>query len=146
MRVIAGILGALLLVLAGSEAAHAEASPPTGERPFVVLPKPGKKIPLDAGRYFVFSFSKRPAMETIVVKVEVFTDDGRKDTSLEVLGDADMPSMKGAHALGNRPFQLSKKGAYLLPVTFVMPGDWEVYFTFRRGETVVFTGRYAFDI
>lgn len=120
-----------------------------GEEPgasCVALAKPGKKIPLGAGHYFVYSFSKKPAMETIVVKVEVFTNDGRRDTSFVVKGDADMPSMKGAHTLGDQPFKLSKKGDYLLPITFVMPGYWEVSFTFLKDGAVVLRGKYAFDI
>jgi hypothetical protein len=126
---------------AASAAAGAESGPSV-----VPLPKPGKEIGLDADHYFIFSFDKRPAMETIIVKVEVCDRDGARDTSFEILGDADMPSMRGAHALGDRPFHLNKKGVYLLPVTFVMPGDWQVSFTFRKGGAVVFKGAYAFDI
>jgi hypothetical protein len=140
------VLAAAAAAGAGEAVAPAAAPAPGSGLPSVLLTKPGKPIPLDAGHYFVFSFDKRPAMETIIVKVEVFTNDGRKDSSFEVLGDADMPSMRGAHARGEQPFKRSRKGDYLLPITFVMPGDWEVSFTFLKDGAVVFRGRYVFAI
>jgi hypothetical protein len=147
MRILTGLLLALDAGAAARAAerphvaGHVESGPA-----FIALPKPGRKIPLGAEHYVVFSFSKKPAMETIIVKVEIFTNDDRRDTSFVVKGDADMPSMKGAHARGDQDFKRSKKGDYLLPITFVMPGDWEVYFTFLKDGAVLFRGRYAFDI
>jgi len=141
MRYLGFFSALLLLAVAANVSAGAESGPSV-----VPLPKPGKEIALDAEHYFVFSFDKRPAMETIIVKVEIYAKGGAQDTSFEILGDADMPSMRGAHALGDRPFRLNKKGAYLLPVTFVMPGDWEVSFTFRKGGVLVFKGAHALDI
>ncbi len=57
-----------------------------------------------------------------------------------------MPSMRGAHEMGERAFQLSRKGVYLLPIPIVMPGEWEVRFTVSRGEAVIFRGGYTFDV
>ncbi len=110
------------------------------------LPSPGTKVPLDGDHYFVFGFDKKPKLGTIIMKVEIFTRDGVKDTSFEVLADSGMPSMKGAHETGERPFALSKKGAYLLPVNIVMPGDWEVRITIKKDGKVVFRGSYQFDV
>jgi hypothetical protein len=147
MRALSGLLAALLLAGVPGEAAPAAAASAPSAPLFAPLPKPGRKVPLGSDHYFAFSFSKKPAMETIIVKVEIFTNDGRKDAAtFEVAGDADMPSMKGAHARGDQPFKRNKKGDYLLPITFVMPGDWEVYLTFLKDGAVVFRGAYAFDL
>ncbi len=129
-------------------AAHRIDKSPSAEKPaaHAPLPGPGKKVPLADGYYFIYGFDKKPKLGTVIMKVEVFTKDGKKDTSLEVKGDAGMPSMRGAHETGERPFQLSKKGDYLLPVNIVMPGDWEIRLTFFRGGKVVFRGRYNFDV
>jgi len=80
------------------------------------------------------------------MKVEIFTKDGKKDTSYEVKADSGVPSMKGAHESGDQPFQLSKKGDYLLPINVVMPGGWEVRFTFLKDGKVVSRGSYQFDV
>jgi nitrous oxide reductase accessory protein NosL len=129
---------------------HVVAAAPAGDAlpapVFAPLPKPGKKIPIDQDRYFIFSFDRKPSMDTAILKVEVYTKDDRKDTSLEVRGNADMPSMKCQSGRPDRSFKLSKKGDYLLPFTFGMPGDWEVYLTFLRGDTAIFRGKHAFEI
>lgn len=110
------------------------------------MPAPGKKVPLGSGYYMIYGFDKKPRLGTAIMKVEIFTEDGKKDTSLEVKADADMPSMRGAHASGEKAFQISKKGDYLLPVRIVMPGDWEVKFTVSKDGKVIFRGKYDFDV
>ena len=110
------------------------------------LPKPGAKVSIDAGHYFIYGFDKAPKIGMAIMRVEVFTRDGKRDTSFVVKGDADMPSMRGAHSTGDKDFSLSAKGVYLLPVRLVMPGDWEVRFTFVKDGKVVFRGAYLFDI
>jgi hypothetical protein len=111
-----------------------------------ILPKPGAKIPLGATHYFTFGFTKPPKLGTAIMRVEIFTRDGVRDTSFVVKGDADMPSMRGAHASGDKEFSLSAKGMYLIPVRLVMPGDWEVSFTFIKDGKKVFRGVYLFDL
>lgn len=110
------------------------------------MPGPGKKVPIGEGSYLIYDFDKPLKMGRVIMKVEVFTADGQKDTSLEVKADADMPSMRGAHGTGDRPFQLSKKGDYLLPVSIVMPGDWEIKLTVLKAGKVIFRGRYNFNV
>ena len=44
------------------------------------------------------------------------------------------------------PLKLNKAKNYLLPVSVVMPGDWEVVLTFRAGERIVFRGAIRFDV
>jgi hypothetical protein len=80
------------------------------------------------------------------MRVEIFSLNGVHDTSFVVKGDADMPSMRGAHTAGDKDFSLSAKGIYLLPVRLVMPGDWEVSFTFMKEGKPVLRGVYLFDL
>ncbi len=113
---------------------------------FPSMPGPGKKVSIGNDYYFVYGFDKKPKLGTTIMKVEVFTKNGKKDTAFEVKADSGMPSMKGAHESGDRSFKLSKKGDYLLPIDIVMPGDWEVRFTFLKDGKVIFTGSYQFDV
>ena len=113
---------------------------------FPSMPPPGKKVTIGSDHYIIYGFDKKPKLGTIIVKVEIFTRDGNKDTSFEVLADSGMPSMKGAHETGEQPLQVSKKGAYLLPVNIVMPGDWEIRITIKKDGKVVFRGSHQFDV
>ncbi len=108
--------------------------------------KPGDKIALDADHYFVFSFDKQPKLGTAIMRVEVFTRDGARDTSFTVAGDADMPAMRGAHSSGSKQFALSNKQVYLLPVSLVMPGEWELKFSFEKNGKKVLVGAYRFKV
>jgi YHS domain-containing protein len=116
------------------------------EKDYQPLPSPGKKVPLGAHHYFVYGFAQAPKLGTAIMRVEVFTLDGRPDTTFVVKGDADMPSMRGAHSTGARKFALSARGTYLLPIPLVMPGDWEVRFTFEREGKTVLRAAYLFDL
>jgi hypothetical protein len=117
-----------------------------GAAVYPVMSEPGKKVQIGNGYYLVYVFDKQPKLGTIIMKVEIFTKEGKKDTSFEVKADTDMPSMRGAHATGNRPFVLSKKGDYLLPINIVMPGDWEIKLTVIKDGKVVARGRYNFNV
>ncbi len=110
------------------------------------LAKPGEKITLDTDHYFTYGFTKPPKMGTAIMRVEIFKQDGSHETSFVVKGDADMPSMRGAHSSGEKNFTLSAKGEYLLPINLVMPGDWEVRLTFEKGGKTVYRGAYLFDL
>jgi hypothetical protein len=113
---------------------------------FQTLPGPGAKIPLDTEHYFTYSFAKTPKLGTSIMRVEIFTRNGSRDTSFAVKGDADMPSMRGVHSSGDKDFSLSAKGIYLLPVRLVMPGDWEISFTFLKKGKPLYRGSYLFDL
>jgi len=108
--------------------------------------KTGQKHWIGEQYYFIYDFDKKPQMGTIIMKVQVFSKDDKQDTSLEITGGADMPSMRGAHSTGDKPFQLNKKGDYLLPVNVVMPGDWEVVLTFFKDKKPIFTGSARFNV
>lgn len=113
---------------------------------YPTMPGPGKKVPVGNDYYLIYGFDKKPKLGTVIMKVEIFTNEGKKDTSLEVKADADMPSMRGAHATGDQPFKLSNKGDYLLPINIVMPGDWEVKFTVLKDGKVIFRGSHQFNV
>ena len=122
------------------------APPATTERGYQILPKPGEKVALDVDHYFTYGFDKPPKMGAAIMRVEIFTRSGERNTTFVVKGDADMPSMRGAHSSGDKDFSLSNKGVYLLPVRLVMPGDWEITFNFLNNGKTVFRGAYLFDL
>lgn len=132
-----GICGSLPLSAAPAPAAKAGYHP---------LTKAGEKVPFDAGHYLTFGFDTPPKLGMAIMRVEIFSRDGKRDTSYTVKGDADMPSMRGAHSAGERAYALSKKGVYLMPVRLVMPGDWEVSFTILKDGKAVYRGAYLFDL
>jgi hypothetical protein len=141
------IMVALLLLINEQSIPSAFAASPTSlKRDYQLLQKPGEKIPIGANNYFTYGFTKPPKLGTAIMRVEIFTRDGARDTSFIVKGDADMPSMRGAHASGDKDFSLSAKGIYLLPVRLVMPGDWEVSFTFIKDGKKLLRGVYLFDL
>jgi hypothetical protein len=113
---------------------------------YPAMPGPGKKVSVGKEYYFVYGFDKKPKLGTMIMKVELYTPDGKKETSLEVKADSGMPSMRGAHESGDRAFKLSKNGAYLLPIDIVMPGGWEIRFTILKEGNVIFRGSYQFDV
>ena len=113
---------------------------------FLPMPDPGKKVPIGNGYYLIYGLDKRPKLGTVIMKVEVFTGEDKKDTTLELKADAGMPSMGGAHETGDKAFTLSKKGDYLLPINIVMPGDWEIRLTVSKEGKVIFRGKYNFDV
>jgi len=126
-----------------------DASAASGAKQMLVyppMPGPGKKVPIGSGHYLIYGFDKKPKLGTLIMKVEIFTREGKKDTSMDVKADAGMPSMKGAHETGDRPFKLSKKGDYLLPIDIVMPGDWEIRLTLLKEGKVIFRGSHQFDV
>jgi hypothetical protein len=108
--------------------------------------KAGQKTWIGEDYYFIYEFDKKPQMGTIIMKIQVFTKGGKQDSSMEITGSADMPSMKGAHSSGEQPFKLNKKGDYLLPVNVVMPGDWEVILSFSKDKKPIYTGSVRFNV
>jgi len=113
---------------------------------FATMAGTGKKVPIGNGAYLIYTFDKKPKLGMVILKVDVYTADGKRDTSLEVLGDSGMPSMRGAHETADQPFKLSRKGEYLLPVNIVMPGDWEIRMIIKKDGKVIFRGSHKFDV
>jgi hypothetical protein len=113
---------------------------------YPAMAEPGKKVPFGDGYYLIYGFDKKPKMGMVILKVEIFTKEGKKETSFEVKADAGMPSMRGAHDTGEKPFKLSNKGDYLLPVNIIMPGDWDIRLTISKDGKVLFRGRHNFNV
>lgn len=122
------------------------ASAPAVKTGYQPLTKPGEKISFDADHYLTFGFDKPPKLGMAIMRVEIFSRDGKRDTSFIVKGDADMPSMRGAHSAGEKAYSLSAKGVYLMPVRLVMPGDWEITFTIIKNGKPIYRGSYLFDL
>lgn len=135
----------LAFLVLGTAASLARAGAPPQEAA-QVLARPGEKIPLDREHYFTYGFTAPPKLGTAVLKVAVFEREGKLETEYTVTGDADMPSMRGHHSTGPRAFARSDKGFYLLPVSLVMPGTWEIRLTFAKEGRTVFTGVHLFDL
>ena len=110
------------------------------------LPGFGKKCRIDEQLYFTYEFTEKPKMGTAILRIRVIDQEGDQTTAFTVLGRSDMPSMAGGHDSGEQEFKLNKKGDYLLPVNIVMPGEWEVKLTFKRGTIAVFRGAFRFDV
>lgn len=110
------------------------------------LPGEGKKFALDGGFSFLYEFVAKPRIGTTVLRLQVFDPAGKQVAPFAIFGRYDMPSMAGAHDSGDEEFRLNAKNNYLLPLHIVMPGEWEVKLTFRRGETVVFRGYFRFNV
>jgi hypothetical protein len=120
---------------------------PQGQEPvFQDLPKSGKKCWIGEVNYFIWEFDRTPKMGTAILVVKLYDKDGNRISDLAITGRSDMPSMRGAHDSGEAAFKTNKAGDYLLPVSIVMPGDWEVRLTFSRNGIVIFRGRVAFDV
>ena len=152
LRTVAVGLGLVALYLAAPSFSQTTqpAGPPALQQvetpDYSELPGPGKKCSIDDEFYFTYEFTEKPRMGTAILRVRVYGQDGNQSTAFAVLGRYDMPSMAGAHDSGEQEFKLNKKGDYLLPVNIVMPGDWEVKLTFKRGDSIVFRGVFRFDV
>ncbi len=139
------VLGTALI--SGANGALLPAHSPQTQTPeYTELPPPGKKCPFASDFYFTYEFSEKPKMGIVILKVQVFDGAGQKNTSFIITGQYDMPAMSGAHDSGDQEFKLNKKNDYLLPVTVVMHGEWEVKLTFVKDGTPVFRGFFRFHV
>jgi nitrogen fixation protein FixH len=110
------------------------------------MPGPGKKAQIGKDYTAVYSFDKKPQMGMVVLNLEIYDKEGKRDSSLKITGDLDMPTMKGAHGSGPKPLQLNKKGDYLLALHLMMPGEWEVQLEFLKEKTVIHRGSIRFHV
>ncbi|MGB7296419.1 MAG: hypothetical protein WBC70_12595 [Candidatus Aminicenantales bacterium] len=134
---------------AGTSGAGSTEGPVLQEHPameFPELPSSGKKCRIDDAYYFIYEFTEKPRLGTAILRIRISDGDENRSTDFTVLGRSDMPSMAGSHDSGDQEFKLNNKGDYLLPVNIVMPGEWEVKLTFKRGDTIISRGAFRFDV
>ena len=114
---------------------------------YAKLPGFNKKVQLGDGRYFTYRFNKRPQVGTLSLIVKVYDKSGRQVKPYRVTAQYDMPSMKGAHDSGPQALRLNRLGDYLLPVSIVMRGEWEVKLVFSDKEgNPAYRGSFTFKI
>lgn len=99
----------------------------------------GKNISLSDGGHFSWKFSEKPKLGVIIVNLQAFGPDGKPDTGYELVGEYGMPSMR-YHDSGPKPFILNKKGHYLFPVEFSMPGEWKIKMRVSKAGEVIYEG------
>ena len=105
-----------------------------------------KRVAISDQYSAAYGFAERPKLGMSTLKVSVFDKAGEKTSDVEVLASYDMPSMRGHHAYGPAPMAKSKGGDYLLPVQFVMRGDWEIVLTFRHEGQDIHTETISLDL
>ena len=121
------------------------AEPPAVKAPvYNQLPGYGKKVWIGQDYYFTYNFDKKPKMGPAVLKLQMFAKGGKRENGWEISGRSGMPSMRSHDA--EAVFKLNKKGAYLLPVTFVMPGEWEIKLTFKKDGKVLYLGSFKLNV
>lgn len=116
------------------------------EEKFEALPGEGKKCQIGEDYTFQYRFDKKPQLGTVILKIEVFNKEGKKDTSLKITGDSGMPSMRGHHDTGMIEFKLNKNGDYLLPVNVLMPGEWDIRLIFKKDDRAIYKGSFNFNV
>jgi hypothetical protein len=147
------ILSALMLMCltlyAGSQTKSTEESAGasgTGQKAsFTPMPEPGKKVQIGNGSYLIYGFDKQPKIGMAILKIQVYTSEGKKDTSLSITVDSWMPSMPEMRG-GHDTCKISNKGDYLVPVRISMTGDWEIKVTIMKDNKVIYRGSYKFDV
>jgi hypothetical protein len=114
---------------------------------FAKLPGYDKKVWIGEDYYFTYKWAKRPQIGTIILKVQVFTKGGKQTKEMAVSGEYGMPSMSGAHDSGLQAFKNNQKRDYLLPVSIVMRGEWEVKLVFAdKDGKPVYHGVFKFSV
>jgi len=113
---------------------------------YTKLPGFDKKFQVE-GYTVSYRFVKRPQIGTIILRVQVFTADKKQVKPFEITGEYGMPSMKGAHDSGPTAMKTNVKGDYLLPVSVVMRGEWEVKLVFSdKDMKPVYSGVFKFSV
>jgi len=125
--------------------AAADTSAPKAAPVYKELPGQDKKVQLDENTYFIYKFDKKPKMGMSILKIQVFNQKGKRDTTLAITGHSGMPSMRGAHD-ATAAFKLNKKGDYLMPVNVVMPGQWEIKLDLKKADKVIYRGSFRFGV
>ncbi|MDR2426719.1 MAG: FixH family protein [Endomicrobium sp.] len=116
------------------------------ENIMLIKEKAKQKVMINENYYFTYVFSKKPKLGTSTIKISIFNKNGSQNTSLEILGDYDMPQMRGRHSSGPIKFKKNKNGDYLMPLNSVMRGKWEILLVFIEDDKDIFAGAIHINI
>jgi hypothetical protein len=159
--IIAAILAITVLASAAAAQAHCGNCPAgkqsasgssgdsakTAEPSYGQLPGYDKKVWIGEDYYFTYKWAKRPQIGTIVLKIKVHAKGGQQIKTMDVSGEYGMPSMRGAHDTGPIAVQTNRLGDYLLPVSLVMRGEWEVKLVFSDADKKpLYRGLFRFKV
>jgi hypothetical protein len=95
---------------------------------------------------FSYQFASKPKIGTAVLKIFLLNKEGKKVKDFDIFGSYDMPSMRGHHASGPDKIKTNKKNEYLMPVNFVMPGEWEIILDFHKDGENIYSGEILVSI
>ena len=106
----------------------------------------GSPVVEDDSDYFIkYDWSEKPRIGTYTLRVNLVDKSGESVEDAEVAVSYDMPSMRGAHAT-TETMKQNAKGDYLLPILFVMPGDWEIVVSARKDGIEIATETIRLDL
>jgi len=140
------MLTLLLMVLVPFTAQTHCGSCPTGqsatvsektEAPLMVIASPKKAQWISKEYYVEYDWNKKPKIGSHILSVKVFDKSKKQVTDLDITADAYMPSMKGSHDTGDKALKQNKKGDYMIPVNFMMLGDWEILLKFSKANKLL---------
>ena len=92
-----------------------------------------------------YEWPEKPKVGTYTLKVSLADRSGAPVEGAEVVVDYDMPSMRGHHAT-NESMKRNASGDYLLPIKFVMPGDWEIVISAVKDDVEIAAELILLDI
>jgi len=92
----------------------------------VELTSAKKLFPLNEELFISYEWSKKPKIGTFILEVKVLDKEKNPVENVSITADAYMPSMKGSHDTGDQSLKVNKKGEHVIPVNFMMLGDWEI--------------------
>jgi len=108
-------------------------------------PNEGKVIAINSEYSFTYQFPEKPKLGTYVLKVNLLKNN-EKVKDLTVLASYSMPSC-GYHSSGKlAAMQLNKKNDYLMPMNFVMRGEWEITIIFQRNGKNLHSEKFSVEI
>ena len=96
--------------------------------------------------YFLkYEWPEKPKVGSYTLKVNLVDKSGEPVENAEVEVSYDMPSMRGHHAT-TETMKQNANGDYLLPIHFVMPGDWEIVVSAQKDGTEIAAELILLDI
>jgi hypothetical protein len=100
-----------------------------------------------AGNDYILTYEwpEKPKVGSYTLKVNLTDRAGAPVEDADVVLSYDMPSMRGSHAT-TETMKRNARGDYLLPIHFVMPGDWEIVVSALRDEVEIAAELILLDI